>query len=391
MVLEADPAVIIDGKVANQARILVVDDQGDVREALRLLLKGAGFAIETAASPEEALAAAGNGAYDLIVVDMNFTRDTTSGEEGLRLVDSLRAQRPGVSVIAMTGWSTIELAVEAMQRGACDFIPKPWDNRRFLSVIQKHLNAPKHPGATQSGRALDAELAIARNVQMKLLPPPHFSACGLDCECETLPAREIGGDFYDFLEADPGTAAFLLADVSGKGIGAALLAANLQATIRGQRALANSPARLLERVNQLFFEFTPPEHFATLFYGVYDEATGIVRYVSCGHPSAVLLRANGAFELLDAGATVLGAFQNLKFEECSVEMRTGDRLVLFSDGFSEAQMDAMTEEMSDRWAVETILSLASSRKSGLAGALASRAASGSEQADDITVMDVRVV
>jgi sigma-B regulation protein RsbU (phosphoserine phosphatase) len=367
-------------------RILVVDDQPDVREALRLLLKGAGYAIETVRAPDDALAAAAYGDYDLIIVDMNYTWDTTSGEEGLRLVDQLRAQRRDVPIIAMTGWSTIELAVEAMQRGACDFIPKPWDNGRFLSVVQKHLNAGLEP----SGQ-LDAELAIARKVQRKLLPQPHFSAYGLDCECASLPAGEIGGDLYDFFEIDAGTMAFLLGDVSGKGIGAALLMANLQATLRGQQDLARYPSRLMERVNYLFFESTRPEHFATLFYGVYEASTRTIRYVSCGHPSAVLLRANGNVELLDASATVLGAFKDRGFEERSVAMQTGDRLVLFSDGFSEANMEAMTEEESDVWAVDTIVSLGASHESGLAGAVASMAASGGKQADDITVMDIRVL
>jgi phosphoserine phosphatase RsbU/P len=376
----------VEDKTTHPAKILVVDDQPDVREALRLLLKGAGFAIETAASPEEALAAVTDGGYNLVIADMNYTWDTTSGEEGLRLVDSLRARRRDISIIAMTGWSTIELAVEAMQRGACDFIPKPWDNRRFLAVVQKHWNAQR-----ESPDQLDAELAIARLVQRKLLPQPHFSAYGLSCECASLPAGAIGGDLYDFFEVDPGTMAFLLGDVSGKGIGAALLMANLQATIRGQQELARDPARLMERVNALFFESTRPEHFATLFYGVYDASARTIRYVSCGHPSAVLLRANGDFELLDATATVLGAFQSRGFEERSVVMRAGDRLVLFSDGVSEAQMEAMTEEKSDQWAVETIMSLGASRKSGLAGELASMAAPGGKQADDITVMDVRVV
>jgi phosphoserine phosphatase RsbU/P len=367
-------------KVADTQRVLVVDDQPDVREALRLLLKGAGYAIDTVESPDAALAAAAYGGYDLIIVDMNYTWDTTSGEEGLRLVDCLHAQRRHVPIIAMTGWSTIELAVEAMQRGACDFIPKPWDNRRFIAVVQKHLNASREPS-----RHLDEELAIARKVQQKLLPQTHFSAHGIECECASLPAGEIGGDLYDFFETDQGTMAFLLGDVSGKGIGAALLMANLQATIRGQQELAKYPAKLLERVNYLFFESTRPEHFATLFYGVYQPATRTVRYVNCGHPSAVLLRASGEFELLDATATLLGAFQDFGFEERSVQMRSGDRLVLFSDGFSEANME------NDEWATETVASLGRSRESGLAAELAGMAASGGKQADDITVMDIRVL
>src|SRR5271169_5503614 len=93
-------------------KVLVVDDQPDVREALRLLMKGAGYAIETVESPAAALAAAAFSDHDLIILDMNSTQDTTSGEEGLRLVDQLHAQRRDVPIIAMTGWSTIELAVE---------------------------------------------------------------------------------------------------------------------------------------------------------------------------------------------------------------------------------------------------------------------------------------
>jgi len=364
-------------------KVLVVDDQPDVREALRLLLKGAGYAIETVASPDDALAAAADRDHDLIVVDMNFTRDTTSGEEGLRLVDRLHAQRREVPIIAMTGWSTIELAVEAMHRGACDFVPKPWDNNHFLAVIQKHLNAAPDP--------LAVELAIARKVQRKLLPQPHFSAYGLDCECASLAAGEIGGDLYDFFEIDEGSMAFLLGDVSGKGIGAALLMASLQATIRGQQDLARYPSKLMQRVNDLFFESTRPEHFATLFYGVYEADTRTIRYVNCGHPSAVLVRSNGDFELLDATATVLGAFKDRGFEERSVALGACDRLVLFSDGFSEARMESLAEEASDAWAVETIRALAKSHESGLAGALASAAASGGPQADDITVMDLRVL
>jgi sigma-B regulation protein RsbU (phosphoserine phosphatase) len=341
-------------------KVLVVDDQPDVREALRLLMKGAGYAIETADSPNEALAAAANSDHDMIIVDMNFTRDTTSGEEGLRLVDQLHGQRREVPIIAMTGWSTIELAVEAMHRGACDFVPKPWDNTHFLSVVRKHLIAKPDPFA--------AELAIARKVQRKLLPQPHFSTYGLDCECASLPAGEIGGDLYDFFEIDAGTMAFLLGDISGKGIGAALLMASLQATIRGQQDLARHPSRLMQRVNDLFFESTRPEHFATLFFGVYEASGRTIRYVNCGHPSAVLVRANGDFELLDATATVLGAFKDRGFEERSVAMRTGDRLVLFSDGFSEARMDEI-EDASRDWALETIRSLSKSHENGLAGVL----------------------
>ncbi len=363
-------------------KVLVVDDQPDVREALRLLLKSAGYSIETAESPNDALAATAYADYDLIIVDMNYTWDTTSGQEGLQLLDRLRAQRRDVPVVAMTGWSTIELAVEAMHHGACDFIPKPWDNRHFLEVVRKHLLAEP-----QERRPIDAELAIARKVQRKLLPLPHFSAYGVECECASLPAGEISGDLYDFFAIDSGRMAFILGDVCGKGIGAALLVANLQATIRSHQDLARSPSKLMDRVNGLFFQSTRPEHFATLFFGVYEANARTIRYVNCGHPSPVLLRANGESELLDATATVLGAFNERVFDEKIVSLVPGDRVVLFSDGFSEAKM----EDGDDGWALETIRAFGRKRANGLAGALASAAASAGEQADDITVMDIRVL
>ena len=367
---------------ADVRRLLVVDDQADVREALRLLLKGAGYAADTAESPSDALRAACSSEYDLIVIDMNYTWDTTSGEEGLRLLDRLRAHSRDVPVIAMTGWSTIELAVEAMHRGARDFVPKPWENRHLLSVINKHLTASR-----EQREGLDAELAIARKVQRKLLPQPHFPAYGLECECASLPAGEISGDLYDFFEIDDKRMAFLVGDVCGKGIGAALLVANLQATIRSHRDIAHDPSRLMDRVNHLFFESTRPEHFATLFFGVYDAASGDVRFINCGHPPPVLLRDRGGFELLEPTATVLGAFQGRGFEAQTATLRNRDRLVLFSDGFSEAKLD----QESESWAVDTICRLGRRQEKGLATALASAATASGKPTDDVTVVDIRLV
>jgi sigma-B regulation protein RsbU (phosphoserine phosphatase) len=364
-------------------KVLVVDDRSDVREALRLLLKGAGYSTETAESPNAALAAAAGAEHDLIVVDMNYTSDTTSGDEGLRLVQALKGQRRHVPIIAMTAWSNVELAVEAMHRGAVDFIPKPWENGHFLSVIEKHLRAKPDPHAP-----LDAELTIARNVQRRLLPPPQFSAGNIECECASLPAGEISGDLYDFFEIDSNSVGLVLGDISGKGIGAALLVAHLQATIRSLQQLSDHPAELIDRVNRLFSDSTRPEHYATLFYAVYNSRTGELRYVNCGHPPPVVLRKDNTIEPLEATSTVLGLFRDLPCEEKAVRLASGDRIILFSDGFSEARMD----EEADDWALTTIRNLAPYHAKGLAGVLASKCVSDNRmQADDITVMDVRVL
>src|SRR5579863_3220365 len=192
-------------------KILVVDDQEDVRQALRLLLKSSGYLSEEVGSPSAALASCTYGDHDLIVADMNYTWDTTSGSEGLWLLDQLHSRRPHTPVIAMTGWSTIELAVAAMHHGARDFVPKPWDNRHLLEVIRKHIDA--HPTDRQP---MDAELAIARKVQRTLFPAPFFSMCGLECECASLAAGEVSGDLYDFFAVDSDCMGFVLGDVCGK-------------------------------------------------------------------------------------------------------------------------------------------------------------------------------
>lgn len=361
--------------------VLVVDDQPDVREALRLMLKSAGYGIQMADSPEGALAAAAVVNPDLILIDMNYALDTTSGQEGLELLDRLRTLRRDVPVIAMTGWSTIELAVQAMQHGARDFITKPWEVRHVLEMLERHLNTPAH--SLTDSRSSD--LALARRIQQKLLPPPRFRAAGLEFDCAFLPFGEVGGDLYDFFEIDRTRVAFLLGDVCGKGLGAALLVATLQATIRTQLDLADRPSKLLERVNKQFFEATRPEHFATLFFGVYDAATGQLRYVNCGHPPAVLMQQDQAFRLLSPSAMILGAFEQAEFQEESVRFDRGSRLLLFSDGVSEA---GVAEDDEEDWTLAAIRRFDGRRRENLSGSLAAAALSRSVQADDITVIQV---
>jgi DNA-binding NtrC family response regulator len=117
----------------------VVDDQRDVLEALRLLLKGEGFLVDLVNSPAAALESLQHDDFDAVVADLNYTRDTTSGEEGLELVERIQALDSRLPVIVMTAWATIEVAVEAMRRGARDFIEKPWDNHRLLSVLNTQV------------------------------------------------------------------------------------------------------------------------------------------------------------------------------------------------------------------------------------------------------------
>ena len=135
----------------SEPRVLIADDQSDVLEALRLLLKAEGFVLETASSPAGVLAAVEAREFDVALIDLNYTRDTTSGEEGLDLLSRIQALDPTLPVVVMTAWGSVEVAVEAMRRGARDFIQKPWDNARLLAD-RPHADRAG-PGARARGSA----------------------------------------------------------------------------------------------------------------------------------------------------------------------------------------------------------------------------------------------
>jgi DNA-binding NtrC family response regulator len=145
--------------VPSQMRILIADDQTDVLEALRLLLKSEGYKIESAESPEQVLRAIEQKDFDLAIIDLNYSRDTTSGQEGLELLAKIQTTDPMLPVIVMTAWGSVDLAVEAMRRGAKDFIQKPWENERLSSIVRLQLALSE---ALRRGQRLEAENALLR-------------------------------------------------------------------------------------------------------------------------------------------------------------------------------------------------------------------------------------
>jgi len=313
-------------------RILVADDQPDVLLALRFLLKAEGFTIQTADHPEAILSAVRQSPPDLVLMDLNYTRDTTSGEEGLDALARLQQLGLRAPVIVMTAWGSVELAVEAMRRGAADFVMKPWDNDRLLSTLRRHMVAVPAP-ASRVAHDLD----LARQVQAQLLPQrrPPLKTLEYDGHCRQ--AGAVGGDYYDFLELAPGRVGFVLADISGKGIAAALLMSNLQAALRSLawQAPRNLPM-LLRTLNLQFLDSTPPEKYATLFFGDYADSTRTLRYANCGHNPPLIQRAFGAEEWLNPTAPVIGMLEAFRADVSEITFAPGDRLAIYSDGVTEA-------------------------------------------------------
>jgi DNA-binding NtrC family response regulator len=144
---------------AKPPRVLVVDDQADVLEALRLLLKGEGIQAETVSSPGRVLAALDRTKFDVALIDLNYARDTTSGQEGLDLLAKIRGGDDTLPVVVMTAWANVELAVDAMRRGARDFVQKPWDNARLLTTLRNQIELSR---ALRQGRRLEAENEVLR-------------------------------------------------------------------------------------------------------------------------------------------------------------------------------------------------------------------------------------
>lgn len=206
------------------------------------------------------------------------------------------------------------------------------DLSRELDVERKSL-ADK----LEQERRAAQELEFAKQVQARLFPQALPYVQSLDYAGLCIPAREVGGDYYDFLSLGPQRLGLVLGDISGKGMPAALLMANLQANLRSQYATAwEEPKQFLQSVNRLFYQNTIDSAYATLFFAEYEDHVHRLRYANCGHYSALLLRAGGQLERLDSTGTVLGLFHDWKCEFDERQLQLGDTLVLYTDGVTES-------------------------------------------------------
>lgn len=184
-------------------------------------------------------------------------------------------------------------------------------------------------------RRMAEELRLASHVQRSLLPPPMHHP-HLDVAGEFIPVREIGGDYYDLIPLDHDRLALAIGDVMGKGVPAALLAANLKVCLRAQVEVSETaPEDLIARVNRLFWEVTPKGLFASLFFGVFDRDAGVIDYVNAGHEHPFVVRTDGRLVELEAGGTVLGLLEKSQYRRGQARLDRGDMIVFFSDGLTD--------------------------------------------------------
>ncbi len=318
---------------AIQPRILIADDQHDLLDALRLLLKGEGMLMDSVTSPDAVVDAVRTHTYDLLLMDLNYTSDTTSGREGIDLLARVQQHDTLLPVVVMTGWGSVDLAVEAMRRGVCDFVQKPWDNTQLVTTLRAEIDKGR---ARRHQRQLEArELDEARRIQRKLLPAtlPQMDGCELAASWQ--PACGVSGDCFDAIAFGPARLGVSIADVVGKGIPAALLMSNLQAAVRAFATDAAQPAELCQQVNRILCGNIAEGRFISFVYCTLDIDLGVLTYSNAGHYPPILVHADGSVERLAAGGPVMGVFPAAAYEQGRVAVGSGDRLVLFTDGITE--------------------------------------------------------
>ncbi|MCF7803732.1 MAG: SpoIIE family protein phosphatase [Candidatus Marinimicrobia bacterium] len=218
------------------------------------------------------------------------------------------------------------------------------EDQRLLSIIaaqsaQVIENARLYEEEQELIR-MEEDLRVARDIQVNLLPKSNPDIPGYDIAGISIPAKKVGGDYYDFIRINEHRWAFCLGDISGKGIPASLLMANLQATLRSQTLFGHSCKECLERSNLLLYRSTDLQKFATLFYVILDAEKNHIEYSKAGHEPPFLISGNLQVRRLNTGGTILGFREDATYEEEMLDFAPGDSLVIYSDGIT----DAMNEE-----------------------------------------------
>lgn len=342
-------------------RVLVADDQTDVLEALRLLLKGQSYELELVNSPTAILESLRRREFDLLLMDLNYARDTTSGREGLDLLSQVHQIDVTLPIVAMTAWGSIELAVEIMREGVRDFVLKPWDNTRLLGIVRKEIERGRRAREAKRREAEDRRISLnqdagdweeAQRTQLGFLPREIPQIPGCEVSGAWLPVHGIGGDYFDVMQLDGNRFALCIADVAGKGIAAALLMSNLQATVRSLVVENLEPAEMAARVNRVISENTASDRFITFFYAVLDANTRRLVYTNAGHNAPVIIDREGSVSRLSSGGQALGISPGERYDQGEITLSEGDRMILYTDGITEVARDG--EEFGEARLVEVL-------------------------------------
>ncbi len=380
-------------------KILVVDDEPDleilIRQKYRKQIRENELHFEFAQNGLQALEKIEKHRdISLVLSDINMPE-----MDGLTLLQKLsEAHHPVLKSVIISAYGDMENIRMAMNRGAFDFLTKPIDFTDLEVTVQKTLEQLQVMKLALEARdalvAVQRDLKVASRIQSTLLPrvfPPFPHRPELDIYAEMVTAKEVGGDFYDFYFLDEDRLAFVVGDVSGKGVPAAIYMAVSRTLLKAIAFQVVNPGEVLRRLNTLLIPESDAAMFVTVFYGVLNTKTGDLQYSNAGHNPPYILRNGTPDRLSDAAGLFLGKIDGSEYETAKVQMKPGDTLYLYTDGVTEA-MDA---EMNMYEEERLVKYLGGSNGSPLEELVQKNLADirsfcgGNPQSDDITVLSLR--
>ena len=322
-------------------RILVVDDEPDLEplilQRMRRKIRSGSYSFEFARNGIEALEVLNeHDDIDMVVSDINMPQ-----MDGLTLLEQIPKVDPDIRSIIISAYGDMKNIRTAMNRGAFDFVTKPLDFEDLQVTIDRtlrHLEEWREALASRDKLvALQNELDVASNTQQSILPKVFPRSADYQVFAHMEPARNVGGDFYDVIRLDRGQIGLAIADVSDKGVPAALFMMSSRTLLKGAAIGTHDPGEALREVNELLYEENETMMFVTVLYSIYDPETGILTYSNGGHDAPLLVRSDGTSELLPlTGGVALGVAQGFEFPNQSVQLEVGDTVVLYTDGVTEA-------------------------------------------------------
>ncbi len=322
-------------------KILVVDDEEDIQplflQRMRRDIRAGRYEFVFAGTGVEALERLNaDPTIDMVVTDINMPE-----MDGLTLLDQIPSVDPNIRSIIISAYGDMKNIRTAMNRGAFDFVTKPLDFADLQVTIDRTLRHMVEWRDALSSRdklvALQNELDIANQMQQSILPTvfPQSAEYGVFASME--PARNVGGDFYDVIRLDDGRIGLAVADVSDKGVPAALMMMSSRTLLKGAAIGNLEPGKVLQEVNDLLNNENEAAMFVTVFYVVYDPATGEFTYANGGHNPPLVVHADGSSDLLPmTNGIALGVAPGIEYEQKTVVLAPGDTALLYTDGVTEA-------------------------------------------------------
>jgi sigma-B regulation protein RsbU (phosphoserine phosphatase) len=333
---------------------------------------------------------------EIILSDINMPE-----MDGLTLLAKVNEMRnPALKVIMVSAYGDMGNIRQAMNNGAFDFATKPIDLDDLSVTIEKAIDQINYVHQMQKEHSqlesLKGDLAIASEIQQAILPrvfPPFPEiADKLDIAASMTPAKDVGGDFYDLFRIDDERIGFVIADVSGKGIPAAIFMAVSRTLIRATGVRGGSPAECIAYSNKLLAAESVDCMFVTVFYGIININTGEINYCNAGHNPPYVLKHDGKVEPLPTmGDCMVGAIDGLPYHEATLQLEKGDALVMYTDGVTEA-MNIDYQQFGEERLEETLEDVAMHNCQEMVDAIKSDVAAfagEAEQSDDITVLTLK--